>query len=535
VLDSPMGESGVGGFFRIFSSWHKLSVEECLAMCNHFQIVESFRETWTIIDDIRPKIVLAGSGMITGGRVLTYLKYALDKPSTNILLVGYMAEGTRGRSLLEGAGELKIQATQGFGTSAVTTTKSIKTGENAEITLDILAPLWNPATDGWYSADLHSHLNYGGPYLLMPEDIVLDMQGESLDLNTPQLANLHTRFNDVEWWNWRKTTSPQIHFAQEVRSHFLGHVAIVGADSLFFPWYNGPGYPVYSQVDLPNSAALQFARKHGGINSYVHPVANNNPFPINGEPTGLPLELVPDALLGDVDTLEIACLWSDEIGTSEAWYRLLNLGLPIAPSAGSDTMQNLYRTMPIGSTRVYAKPDGAMNLQNFLTAVKKGRSFVTNGPLMKFTVNGKESGDFITATNSQSVDWKIEAFSTIAVEKVEIIVNGKVAWSDAGLSGKQTFTGKINAPNGGWIAARIYGGQTKPPFADSYPFAHSAPIWFNKIGSSDATSAKTSAQDLLRWMDVAEKRVNQAYEGAAVENLRKRFADARKILEAKAK
>jgi TolB protein len=433
------------------------------------------------------------------------------------------------------AGELKVQATQGFGATATTATKTIKTGETAEIKLEIPAPLWNPASEGWFSADLHTHLNYGGPFLLAPADLVLDMHGEFLDLNTPQLANLHTRFNDVEWWNWRKTTLPQIYFAQEVRSHFLGHVGIVGADSLFFPWYNGPGYPVYSQIDLPNSAALQFARARGGINSYVHPVSNNNPFPANGEPVGLPLELVPDALLGDVDTIEIACLWSDEIGTSEAWYRLLNLGLPIAPSAGSDTMQNFYRTMPVGSARIYAKPDGAMNLPNYLAAVKKGRSFVTNGPLMKFTVNGREAGDAIAAANNQPVDWKIEAFSVLPVEKVEIIVNGKIAWSGKGFSGRQTFAGKINAPNGGWIAARVYGGAVKPPFADSYPFAHSAPVWLNRVGSADAASAKAAAQDLLRWMDVAERRLNQGYEGAKVENLRKRFADARRILEAAVK
>ena len=433
------------------------------------------------------------------------------------------------------AGELKVQATQGFGAAAAVATKTVKTGETAEIKLEIPAPLWNPASEGWYSADLHTHLNYGGPFLLAPEDLVLDMQGEFLDLNTPQLANLHTRFNDVEWWNWQRTTAPQIYFAQEVRSHFLGHVGIVGADSLFFPWYNGPGYPVYSQIDLPNSAALQFARARGGINSYVHPVSNNNPFPTGGEPVGLPLELVPDALLGDVDTIEIACLWSDEIGTSEAWYRLLNLGLPIAPSAGSDTMQNFYRTMPVGSTRIYAKPDGAMNLPNYLAAVKKGRSFVTNGPLMKFSANGKQAGDVITAANGQSVEWKIEAFSVLPVEKVEIIVNGKVAWSGKGFTGRQTFAGEINAPDGGWITARIYGGAVKPPFADSYPFAHSAPVWFNRVGSADAASAKAAAQDLLRWMDVAERRLNQGYEGAKVENLRKRFADARRILEAAAK
>jgi TolB protein len=359
------------------------------------------------------------------------------------------------------------------------------------------------------------------------------MKGEALDLSTPQLANLHTRFNDMQWWNWRRETLPQIHFAQEVRSHFLGHVAVVGADSIFFPWYNGPGYPVYNQIDLPNSEALRFARARGGINSYVHPVANNNPFPATGEPNGLPLELVPDALFGDVDTLEIACLWSDELGTSEAWYRLLNLGLPIAPSAGSDTMQNLYRTMPIGSTRVYAKPDGAMNLKNYLQAVKKGRSFVTNGPMIKFSVDGKEPGDFVPA-NGQ-VEWKIEAVSAIPVEKAEIIVNGKVVWTGTGFEGKQAFSGKIAAPAGGWIAARVYGGETRPPFADSYPFAHSAPIWFGKVGSFDTASAKASARDLLRWMDVAERRLNQGYEGSKVENLRKRFAEARRMLEEKAR
>jgi TolB protein len=246
---------------------------------------------------------------------------------------------------------------------------------------------------------------------------------------------------------------------------------------------------------------------------------------------------VPDALLGDVDTLEVACLWSDELGTSEAWYRLLNLGLPIAPSAGSDTMHNFYRTMPIGSTRVYAKPDGAMNLPNFLSAVKRGKSFVTSGPMMKFTASGKESGDVINAAPNQLIEWKLEAWAALPVEKVEVIVNGQIAWSGKAFDGgaSKTFSGKINVPNGGWIAARVHGGATKPPFVDSYPFAHSAPVWFNRIGSFDAVAARRSAQDLLRWMNVAEKRLNEGYAGASVDALRKRFADARRILEARAK
>ena len=435
------------------------------------------------------------------------------------------------------AGDVRVLATHGFGTIAQTATRKIREGRAETIEIEIPAPLWNPASDSWYSADLHSHLNYGGPYLLTPEDIVPDMQGEALDLSTPQLANLHTRFIDIEWWNWRRSQMPMIVFAQEVRSHFLGHVGVVGADSLFYPWYSGPGYPIYDDIDLPNSAALQFARKSGGINSYVHPVSTKDPFPSNAAPNGLPLELVPDAVLGDVDTLEVTCLWSDELGTSEAWYRLLNLGIPIAPSAGSDTMHNFYRTMPIGATRIYAKPDGAMNLPNYLEAVRRGRSFVTNGPLIKFSAGGSEAGGIVSATANQQIEWKLEAISSAPVEKVEILVNGKAVWSGQGLNeaGRKTFAGKINAPTGGWIAARIYGGATRPPMADSYPFAHTAPIWFGRVGSSDAAVAKASAQDLLRWMDVAEKRMEQGYSGAKVDNLKKRFGEARRILETRAK
>ncbi len=106
-VDSPMG-TNVLNVFQRFPNWHKLSIQEYHNMCNHVSIVSSYRETWETIDDPRPKIVIAGSGMVTGGRVLTYLKQLIDSPSTTILLVGYQAEGTRGRQLLDGTHELKL-------------------------------------------------------------------------------------------------------------------------------------------------------------------------------------------------------------------------------------------------------------------------------------------------------------------------------------------------------------------------------------------------------------------------------------------
>jgi len=106
-IDSPMGNN-VLDVFKNFPKWHKLSDADYRAMCNHVNIIQSYKETWETIDDKRSKIVIAGSGMVTGGRVLTYLKQLIDEPSTTVLLVGYQAEGTRGRQLLEGVHEIKF-------------------------------------------------------------------------------------------------------------------------------------------------------------------------------------------------------------------------------------------------------------------------------------------------------------------------------------------------------------------------------------------------------------------------------------------
>ena len=106
-IDSPMGNN-VLSVFENNTDWHKLPIDECRAMCNHFNIITSYRDTWKTIDDKRSKVVIAGSGMVTGGRVLTYLKQLIDIPTTTVLLVGFQAEGTRGRQLLEGAHEIKL-------------------------------------------------------------------------------------------------------------------------------------------------------------------------------------------------------------------------------------------------------------------------------------------------------------------------------------------------------------------------------------------------------------------------------------------
>lgn len=106
-LDSPMGID-VSKVFNTYHRWHKLGADVFSKVFENTKMVKSFKDTEQLALDNRPKIVIAGSGMMNGGRVLTYLKRHIGNPDSTIIIPGYQAEGTRGRSIHDGAHEIKI-------------------------------------------------------------------------------------------------------------------------------------------------------------------------------------------------------------------------------------------------------------------------------------------------------------------------------------------------------------------------------------------------------------------------------------------
>lgn len=106
-MDSPMG-TNVLDVFEHNPSWHKLSMDECKEMCKDIKQIQNIQETYKLAKSEHCKIIIAGSGMASGGRVLTYFVQYLGKTSATVMLVGYQAEGTRGRALLEGVKEIKL-------------------------------------------------------------------------------------------------------------------------------------------------------------------------------------------------------------------------------------------------------------------------------------------------------------------------------------------------------------------------------------------------------------------------------------------
>lgn len=109
-LNSPMAVD-VTQLYQRFGSEHRLSEDECNAMCRTAHYVNSVEESKYLNTLRAPMIIIAASGMATGGRVVHHLKaFAPDERNT-ILFSGYQAAGTRGAAMLGGAREIRIHGT----------------------------------------------------------------------------------------------------------------------------------------------------------------------------------------------------------------------------------------------------------------------------------------------------------------------------------------------------------------------------------------------------------------------------------------
>jgi TolB protein len=288
---------------------------------------------------------------------------------------------------------------------------------------------------------------------------------------------------------------------------------------------------VYGRDDRPNAEPIRFARAQQGLSLYVHPVQGA------GIATA-PVALVADAALGLVDLLEIVCLWSSARGTTDLWYHLLNAGMVIAPSGGTDVMTDLHRTMALGSTRVVVKVDGPLTWATYREALQRGRSFVTTGPMVQLTVDGMLPGDVVTPVDG-SVPFTLTVASAVPVDSVSIVVNGAVAWRAAqGITtaGVRTYTGRLRVPRGGWIAARVTGPPTtRWPVMGEMAFAHTAPVWIGARGSTEPVARRAAAEVLRRLLASNVERVEVGYAGTEIPRLRAHFAAARVVLDSLAR
>lgn len=107
-LSSPMA-AAVSELYRNYPDEHRLSATDLDAVFARVRIVEHAQRARRLDRKDGPFVLIAGSGMLTGGRILGHLLAHGENPDNVVLLTGYQAPETRGRTLLDGGRELKIQ------------------------------------------------------------------------------------------------------------------------------------------------------------------------------------------------------------------------------------------------------------------------------------------------------------------------------------------------------------------------------------------------------------------------------------------
>ena len=377
----------------------------------------------------------------------------------------------------------------------------------------VLERLANLAGDGWWSGDLHVHMNYGGAYRNTPAHLAFQAKAEDLHVVENLIVNKEQRIPDIVYF--RTDADPVsgtgflLMHGQEYHTSYWGHTAFLGlSDHYILPEY--AAYPNTAAASLyPTNADVgDLAHAQGALFGYVHPF-DARPDPADTS-TPLTYELPVDAALGKVDYVEVMG-YSDHLITSAIWYRLLNCGFRLPAGAGTDAFPNFASLRgPPGLERVFAHAGPNLDHRRWIAAIKAGRTFVSNAPLLEFTLGAHAIGDEIRLpAGGAPLVAKVRLRSSVPVDHLEVIGNGRVVSTIALHGDRTSASGSVTIPvtHSGWYVLRAWSERAEQPVLDLYPFASTSPIYV-RVGREPVRSSE-DAGFFLRWLD----RLQQAAEG----------------------
>ena len=419
-------------------------------------------------------------------------------------------------------GEAKLEVWRGFEYEPWRQTVDVRAGEWT--TLEVELSRWvDMASDGWYSGDNHIHPNYGGHYFIQPIDLRNKAQAEDLNVANGMIANYwgNSRVEDLEHFlghpHPHGDERTLVYYNEEYRPSYFAHLSLLNLVELITPFYIGSVGTANHALYPDNASVLRRVHEQGGIGGYVHPFGLSHRDPVAAGPGGA-RELPVDAILGVADFVDVACIWSDELGTAEIWYRLLNTGSRIPATAGTDAMTDIWRHPAVGTTRSYVYTGKkTLDYDEWADAMAGGHAFVTSGPILAFDVSGKGMGQELVVSKGDAVTVSASARSIFAMDRLELVHNGEIIRTVESDGGK-TIEGswELTVESSGWLAVRVLG-PSQHGAMDSYLFAHTNPVYVVADGapirsSSDALffvnwidDTIRELQSLDRWDDPAHK------------------------------
>jgi hypothetical protein len=362
-------------------------------------------------------------------------------------------------------GNVLVDVARGFEYQPLRERIRITPGQQ-ELTLK-LKRLRNMNAEGWFSGDTHVHF-------LSAQGSHAEARGEDLNVVNLLQSQWGHLFTSTEEFTGQPAVSSDghtiVYVSQENRQHFLGHLILLGLKKHLMPWCSdGPG-----EAELAGTLEVMLAdwadRCHAQEGTVIAP---HFPVPY--------AEIAALIATRRVDAVEMHR--QSELRHLE-YYRYLNGGYRLPLVGGTDKMSS---DIPIGLYRTYVHipRDQEFTYTNWCRNLALGRTFMTSGPLVDFSVDGKITGDTVMLPSGGGmVEVEAQAESIFPIHTLEIVQQGKVVASTGESKGGRQLSlkAKIKVEGHTWLAARVGGPSYFQPAlhhdgSRRAIFAHTSPIY----------------------------------------------------------
>jgi hypothetical protein len=383
-------------------------------------------------------------------------------------------------------GDVIVDVARGFEYEPLRTQVRIEPGQR-DLTLRLKR--WtNMNARRWFSGDSHVHF-------LGTQGAHREAQGEDLNVVNLLQSQWGHLFTNTEDFIGAPTTTNAgqtiVYCSQENRQHFLGHLTLWGLKTPVMPWCSdGTGEAeLGGTLEETMSAWADACHAQGGTVIIPH-----LPSP-NGEPAAL-------IATGRADAVEM--LRHGPYMHTE-YYRYLNCGYRLPLVGGTDKMSS---DVPVGlyRTYVYVPDDEEFNYTNWCKNVTQGRTFLSGGPIIHLSVEGREIGDTVQLSGPGTVEVEAWAESIFPIHTLQIVQQGRVVAASEESTGTRRLSlkAKIQVNGHTWLAARCGGpNYTTVSHHDGWRrglFAHTSPIYI-ACGGEWWLFDREAAQYMLTLID----------------------------------
>ncbi len=468
------------------------------------------------------RIISAESGLLIAATVSVTngdgLDVSLDGEHEHVYYLGkkrWYVDGTFQVSTYEDS--LYIEIRQGLETFPVK--ELVYLPDAGQKVKKFILKRWIDMTElGYYSGDTHVHF-------LETTSAHLQMRAE--DLNVVNLLTSDFTYDREKFTGELDQVSTEdnlVYVGQEIRDWQLGHVCLLGLKKIIEPYdyfggqlnFMGPKNP-----HLLLSPRLKESQKHEATTVWAH-FSN---LPGLESAIAIPLGLI-DALelMTYDDPIKLPSHWTpwDYSGMSQIdftvmrgmdlYYQYLNAGFRLPLTAGSDKMGD---EIPVGSNRHYVYLKGEATYDNWIKGLKSGKGFISNGPMLKFSVDNHLAGETIPFEGEKTVKVHVEAKSLYPFGRLEIVVNGNVVkWEvlpdyfDERDIYSLDLEVEVTLSGSAWIAGRITSQNTPGILPRGLTvFAHSNPVYFLQDEKSvhvekSVAYLKTYQKAVRNWIEL---------------------------------